>query len=134
MFDFTVEGYEQKLPTAGSHQAVIADIRISDGDDATYMSVTYELASGHVVNELVTIKADETSPRYADVGRGITRITELAKATSTPLDTLTDEEAIMSAFIGGGVTVVIALPKKAGIKRPTIRLVMAPVAGSEPKE
>jgi hypothetical protein len=130
-FDFTTESFEKKLPAAGAHQATIADVSISEGDDASYMAITFELATGQVISDLVTITADETSPRFADVGRGIQRMQELAKATGTVLADLTDETSIMEAFIGKPVGVVIALRRRSGIKRPVIRLVQALQGGKE---
>jgi len=124
-FNFDPSALESKLPKPGTHNATVQDITINEGDDASWMAISIELESGHIVEKLVCIDADETSPHLTRVGEGISLMGQLSNACGIDIATLTEADAIMDAFIGKKVGVLIVIKSKAGAKSPFIKMIKA---------
>ena len=132
MFDFSGKALEAKLPAAGTHQAAITDVSVSEGEDATYLKVEVELETKHTLGGFWTIDAPETSVRVADVPAGTKIVQSLAEATNTDISTLREPSDIENAFVGAAVAVVVAHRKTGGVKRATIKRFVAPTVATAP--
>jgi hypothetical protein len=110
----------------------VIDVNVHPGEDATWLNVLFELDSGHQLEHLVAIDADQSSPFLDKVPEGFAFIESMCKATGADIGTLREPRDIMGAFLDKRVDVVVALRVKAGIKRPFVKAVLPRVDKEKP--
>jgi hypothetical protein len=123
--DFSNEAWKKNLPSPGSHQAQISDIKFIPKDDITWMIINWELDVGGVVEELLGIDAPKNSPMLAKTAEGKRRINGLCEMLELDPQFNTYDD-IAAAFIGEAATVIVALKSRGGMDEPVIRGVTAP--------
>lgn len=123
--DFSNEAWKEYLPTPGSHQAQISDIKFIPKDDITWMIISWELDVGSVVEELLGIDAPKSSPMLAKTAEGKRRINGMCEMLDIKPQ-FSNYDDIAAAFIGETATVIVALKSRGGMDEPVIRGVTAP--------
>jgi hypothetical protein len=130
-FNFTSEAIAENLPPDGRHSAQIADIRFSEGD-ATWMTVSLLLASGHTADYLVCVAAPKESRHAGKVPLGASAVKTMCAATGHDLGAMTSKESICSAFIGAAIDVQIAVKRKDGYPVAEVRRLLVPAEVLKP--
>lgn len=123
--DFSIEAWQENLPAVGPHQAVITDITFKPKEDITWMIITWKLADGGAVEELLGVDAPTDSPMRAKTAPGKRRINGLCDMHNLK-PTFKNYDEIVAALIGKSATVVIGYKTIGGMDEPVIRGVLAP--------
>ncbi len=124
--NFSKEAWQESLPSPGPHQAILTDMKFISKHDITWLVVTWKLADGAIVEELLGVDAPKASPMLAKTANGKRRIMGLCEihGVDPEFDTYDD---IMAAFVGKPATVVVAHRHSGGMDEPVIRGVSAPL-------
>jgi hypothetical protein len=123
--DFSTDAWQKNLPAVGSHQATISDINFIPKEDITWMIVTWTLADGGAVEELLGVDAPLDSPMLAKTANGKRRLNGLCEMHKIK-PSFKGYDDIAAAFIGSAATVVIGHKPNGAMDEPVIRGVSAP--------
>jgi hypothetical protein len=118
--DFSTEAWRKNLPTVGPHQATISDINFIPKDDITWMVITWTLASGAAVEELLGVDAPPDSPMLAKTANGKRRLNGLSEMHKIK-PSFKGYDDIAAAFIGTTALVVIGHKPNGAMDEPVIR-------------
>jgi hypothetical protein len=123
--DFSTDAWQKNLPVVGSHQATISDINFIPKEDITWMIITWVLADGGAVEELLGVDAPSDSPMLAKTASGKRRLNGLCEMHKMK-PSFKSYDDIAAAFISKAATVVIGHKPNGGMNEPVIRGVSAP--------
>jgi len=123
-FSFSNDAIESKLPAVGTHVATIADAEVK-GSDTLWLNVSFQLESGHTMEQMYVIEAPENSPYVARLGEGFTFVKAVAAAVGVDVNTLTEADAIKTAFIGKKLQLTIIRKTVKGAPAAAIRAITA---------
>ena len=126
--DFSTKAWQENLPAVGAHQAVISDIKFIPKDDITWMIITWSLADGGAIEELLGVDAPRNSLKRFKTGDGKRRINGLCEMHNLN-PTFNNYDDMTAAFIGKSATVIVGHNFKGGMDEPVIRGVSAPEQG-----
>ena len=129
-FDFSAEAHAKRLPPEGWHRAVIRGPRVSETEDATWLSLPLELDSGHRVDDIVCIDADAGGRFASRLNDGRRHVFKYLNAGGCPMkfDQLSDMEAALD-----GVEIEVQIKwRNADFPVPVVRDVRKPV--KQPQE
>ena len=124
-FDFSAEAHAKRLPDEGWHGAVIHGPRVSETEDATWLSLPLELDTGHRVDDLICIDADAGGRFASRVNDGRRHAFKYLNAGGCPMkfNQLSDMEAALD-----GVEIEVQIKwRNADFPVPAVRDVRKPV-------
>ena len=121
--DFSTEAWQKNLPAVGPHQ--VSDINFIQKEDITWMAITWTLADGGAVEELLGVDAPPDSPMLAKTANGKRRLNSLCEMHKIK-PSFKGYDDIAAAFIGKTATIVIGHKPSGDMDEPVIRGVSAP--------
>ena len=106
LFDFSAEAHAKRLPEEGWHHAIVHGLHISETDDATWISLSLELDTGHRVDDVVCVGATADGKFASRVHDGRRRLHMYLKAGNCPTK-LSQRAEMEAVLIGAEIDVEI---------------------------
>ena len=129
-FDFSAEAHAKRLPQEGWHQATIHGPRVSETEDATWLSLPLELDGGHRVDDVICVAADAGGRFASRLNEGHRQVFKYLNAGGCPLKF--DRLSEMEAALDGVEIEVLIRWRNPDFPVPAVRDVRKPV--KEPQE
>ena len=132
-FNLSMGGYEGSLVAPGPHPATIADVVATDGAEQ-YLSLTFRLTDSDPVKYLKAfelIGADESSPRYGEVGKGMKFAIAAIEACGGDPAKINESSDFINLMLGKEVRVMVAHARRNGVMTAIVKEVTPPAPGPE---
>lgn len=133
-FNLNVGSFEGNLVSPGSHPAVIADVVPTDGQEQ-YLSLTFQLADcdpAKYLKAFELIGADESSPRYGEVGKGMKFAIQTVEACGGDPASIAESKDFIELMLGKKVKVMVAHARRNGVMTAIVKEVLPPDTEPEP--
>ena len=127
-FNLSIGGYEGSLVAPGPHPATIADVVPTDGQEQ-YLSLTFQLTDSDPVKYLKAfelIGADESSPRYGEVGKGMKFAIAAIEACGGDPANINESGDFIELMLGKQVKVMVAHARRNGVMTAIVKEVLPP--------